>query len=519
MINTVVTRLFSIAPDAIVTLNNPAQQCDSPTVNVAYTITNTNEATNVLPAGTPVSVYLNGSLYGTFSTQGELAIGGSESGTYPITIPAGASLDYEVIFVADDNGTGTGIVDEIEENNNSYTYNGSLWVSPTPATPDDITACGLNENSGLFDFSAYAQSLKINDTDVVTFYTAEDGTGSIEDISAFESTSNPQTIYVRLTDEHGCYGITQFDLIAIACADVTATIDDIYRQCNSRELHVHYTISNIGSVPLPAGTPVSFYVNGVFLEYTETTATLAPGQSEQGFITLTVSVGTPINFDLTIFADDTGNGTGVVMEVNEENNTFTQPTSLLLSPELIQPEDIVECDRGLGLAVFDFSAYAETLTNYDNEVVSFHYSQPDADQGINAIGNTSAFTTAENPQRIYVRLDNGTCHTVASFLLYTKKCAPVTYNYVTPNGDGYNDTFFVEGLRNVFLNFKMSIYNRYGNLVWTGNHSQADWNGIADVSKVGSEDTPVPNATYYFVLELNDPDFPEPIVGWVYVTR
>ncbi|RYZ82594.1 MAG: gliding motility-associated C-terminal domain-containing protein [Proteobacteria bacterium] len=141
-----------------------------------------------------------------------------------------------------------------------------------------------------------------------------------------------------------------------------------------------------------------------------------------------------------------------------------------------------------------------------------------ADQALEPIGNASSFTTTQNPQRIYVRLDNGTCHTTASFLLYTKKCAPVPYNYVTPNGDGKNDNFFVDGLRDIFLNFKMTIYNRYGNLVWTGNHSMPDWDGVADVAKVGSQNTTVPNGTYYFVLELNDPDYPEPIVGWVYVT-
>nr|WP_236937665.1 gliding motility-associated C-terminal domain-containing protein [Flavobacterium coralii] len=104
-------------------------------------------------------------------------------------------------------------------------------------------------------------------------------------------------------------------------------------------------------------------------------------------------------------------------------------------------------------------------------------------------------------------------------MLSTKKCPPTTYNYVTPNGDGYNDSFFVEGLRNIFFNFKMSIYNRWGSLVWTGNHSTADWDGIASVDKVGPEGNTVPVGTYYFVLELNDPEYPEPIVGWVYVTK
>jgi len=118
-----------------------------------------------------------------------------------------------------------------------------------------------------------------------------------------------------------------------------------------------------------------------------------------------------------------------------------------------------------------------------------------------------------------VRLENEAgCFTTGSFTLATRNCPPETYNYVTPNGDGLNDAFFVKGLRNVFTNFKMSIYNRWGNLVWTGDHSKEDWNGIADVQKVGPEGTTVPAGTYYFVLELNDPDFPDPIAGWVYVS-
>ena len=142
-----------------------------------------------------------------------------------------------------------------------------------------------------------------------------------------------------------------------------------------------------------------------------------------------------------------------------------------------------------------------------------------ADQDLDRIYNLTDFKTTENPQRIYVRLDNSTCHTTASFLLRTKKCKPVTYNYITPNGDGYNDNFVVDGLRNVFPNFKMKIFNRWGNLVWTGDHSKADWDGIATEQKVGSEDTTVPNSTYYFVLELNDPDYPDPITDWIYVTK
>lgn len=302
--------------------------------------------------------------------------------------------------------------------------------------------------------------------------------------------------------------------------DATITIDEVIKNCDSREITVQYTVYNINSTDiLPAGTPISIYADDQFTDYAETIDDIAIGGSETGTVNITIPTNIPAGFELTFVVDDSGDGTGIVQEIDENNNDAAVAVQLLLSSELLQPDDITACDEGFGTAVFDFSHYADELQNNPGDEISFHITQQDADENTDRIYNTSAFTNTQNPQRIFVRLDNGSCHVTTSFLLYTKKCPPTTYNYVTPNGDGYNDTFFVEGLRDIFLDFKMSIYNRWGNLVWTGDNSTADWDGIANVDKVGSEDTSVPNATYYFVLELNDPDFPEPIVGWVHVTK
>ncbi|MGQ2982712.1 CARDB domain-containing protein [Flavobacterium sp.] len=514
-------------PDGVIQVTNIAQTCDSRSITVNYTVGNPNSF-DLLPGGTQVAIYANTTLLATTVTTANIPIDGTENGTITLNIPGSIPLSFNLILVVDDNGTGTGAVVEIIETNNSYTRPVNLWVSPILLEPADITACETFNNSGVgqFDFSAYLTSLKNNPADVVTFHTSQDdannGDNDIQAPDAYISTGLAQEIYVRLEDVNGCFDTASFTLTAVDCyfPDATVTIDDIYKQCNSRILHVHYTVHNTGSADiLPAGTPVSIYVNGQFLDYTETLEDIAIGESESNFILLTIPIGIPLDFDLTFVVDDTGDGTGTIVEANETNNSFTQPTNLVLSPVMQQPADIELCDKGFGLATFDFSSYAETLKNYPDETVTFYLTQQNADQDIDRIYNTTQFVTTENPQRIYVRLFNGTCHTTASFLLKTKKCPPITYNYVTPNDDGYNDKFFVEGLRNVFLNFKMTIYNRWGNLVWTGDHNKEDWNAIATEEKVGPEGTTVPVGTYYFVLELNEPGFPEPIVGWVYVTK
>lgn len=515
-------------PDGVIQVTNVAQTCDSRAITVSYTVGNP-DSFDILPAGTQIAIYANATLLTTTVTTADIPINGTENGVVALNIPGSIPLNFNLIFVVDDNGTGTGAVVEIIETNNSFTQPAEIWVSPVLPEPADITACETSNNSGegLFDFSSYLETLKADyPNDLITFHTsqtdANTGDNDIQSPEAYISTGLVQEIYVRREDGNGCFDTASFTLTAVDCyfPDATVTIDDIYKQCNSRILHVHYTVHNTGSADiLPAGTPVSIYVNGQFLDYTETLEDIAISESESGFILLTIPVGIPLDFDLTFVADDTGNGTGIIVEANETNNSYTQPTNLVLSPVLQQPADIELCDKGYGLATFDFSSYAETLRNYPDETVTFYLTQQNADQDIDRIYNTSQFTTTENPQRIYVRLFNGTCHTTASFLLKTKKCAPTTYNYVTPNNDGYNDNFFVEGLRNVFLNFKMTIYNRWGNLVWTGDHSKEDWDAIATVEKVGPEGTTVPVGTYYFVLELNEAGFPEPIVGWVYVTK
>lgn len=512
-------------PDATIVINNIATSCDSRTIQVSYTVNNFNSS-DILPSNTPIAVYANGVFIASTATTADIPIDGSLSGTITITLPANVPTVFNLTFVVDDIGNSSGIVIETDETNNDFTRQFTLWISPVLTQPQDVEGCETFNGSGIgeFDFSAYAESLKVSPNDVVTFHTsqadAEDEANAInpESYTAVSETE----IYVRLTDANGCYDTASFTLHIIDCyfPDATVVIDDVYKQCNSRILHIHYTVSNInGTDILPANTPVAIYANGQLLTVVYTINALDIGESEPGFKEITIPIGIPLDFELKFTADDTGNATGIVIELDETNNDFAQDENLPLSPELIQPDDIEACDTGFGNSTFDFSGYAESLKNYPNETVTFHRSQPDADQDFNRIYNTSNYKTEENPTRIYVRLFNGTCHTTASFLLKTKKCKPITHNYVTPNGDGLNDTFFVEGLRNVFLNFKMSIYNRWGTLVWTGNHNTADWDAIADVSKIGSDGTEVPIGTYYFVLELNDADFPEPIVGWVYVTK
>lgn len=74
---------------------------------------------------------------------------------------------------------------------------------------------------------------------------------------------------------------------------------------------------------------------------------------------------------------------------------------------------------------------------------------------------------------------------------------PVFPTVITPNGDGKNDLFVVQNLEKIYLNCQMTIYNRYGSVVFESTGYTTPWDGTFKGEKL-------PMGTYYFKLELND---------------
>lgn len=66
----------------------------------------------------------------------------------------------------------------------------------------------------------------------------------------------------------------------------------------------------------------------------------------------------------------------------------------------------------------------------------------------------------------------------------------------TPNGDGYNDLFLIQGLDGYASNI-LTIVNRWGNVVYDQLNYKNDWNGD------NSSGEPLPNGTYFVILNIN----------------
>ena len=302
--------------------------------------------------------------------------------------------------------------------------------------------------------------------------------------------------------------------------DATISIDEIIEECNSRLIQVNFTVYNtLSTNELPSGTPIAIYANGEFIQYAETTLPIPIDGSWSSQVTIEIPDTIPDGFTLQFVVDDDGTGTGIVTELLENNNTDQEIITFNSSPIFNELQPLISCNQGLTSGTFDFGNYDElVLANPTDTFIGYYESYEDAENDVNAILNTTNYLATTTPKEIFIRIENENCFAITSFLLNVRNCPPTVYNYVSPNNDNYNETFFIKGLRDIFVNFELEVYNRWGRLVWQGNNQTNDWDGFSTKGfKLDNELSP--KGTYYYLLFLNDPDYPQPLTGFLYLEK
>jgi gliding motility-associated-like protein len=87
----------------------------------------------------------------------------------------------------------------------------------------------------------------------------------------------------------------------------------------------------------------------------------------------------------------------------------------------------------------------------------------------------------------------------------------IIYTGFSPNGDGVNDNFTIEGIEE-YPNNNLLIFNRWGNRVLLKSGYLNDWSGTWDGDKM------LPDGTYFYILELND-DKGRKFSGYIQIHR
>ena len=418
------------------------------------------------------------------------------------SIPSSININLTNLNVVDNVGAKIGFVAwEGDSNlavNESLRINGNLLSNP-PLNPATNAFNGTNSITG--SSTMYNMDLDI--------YSIQNNI-QIGDTSALiQLTSGQDMVLMNVI-------VTTFNS---QLPDAVIQIDSVDQSCDSRDITVHYTVSNPNATdPLPAQTPIAFYIGGTLVGQAQTQTILPINGSETGQVTLTIPSTVPDTFTLDAQVDDNGLGQSTVIELIENNNAATFSISLWTSPVVQALAPLVSCNQGFTSGQFDFFDYANTAFDASSAQFSGYYeSVSDATNQVNAILTPENYWANATPKTIYFRIDNTHCYTIGSFELQTKNCPPTIYNYVSGNGDGANDTFHIDGLYNIFTHFTLEIYNRWGHLVWTGNNNLPEWDGFS-IDKNTISDYISPKGTYYYVLKLNDDGYPEPYVGWLYFT-
>lgn len=135
------------------------------------------------------------------------------------------------------------------------------------------------------------------------------------------------------------------------------------------------------------------------------------------------------------------------------------------------------------------------------------------------IDNTSSAAPTASPVFTTLFYVTGTstfsgCSGSDSVLVYVdslSNCALIIYSGFTPNGDGHNDFWFIDGISSD-INNKAAIFNRWGEKVWeTTNYDNQSkrWEGQDFAGEI------LPDGTYFYLINYKA----EVFKGWVELTR
>jgi gliding motility-associated-like protein len=95
------------------------------------------------------------------------------------------------------------------------------------------------------------------------------------------------------------------------------------------------------------------------------------------------------------------------------------------------------------------------------------------------------------------------------------QCDLAMPNAFSPNGDGINDTYNIQGI-NAYPGNKFSVFNRWGVVVFEASNYTNNWNGTSTVLG-GLGGTNLPVGTYFYVLDLGNQS--TKLSGYIYLNR
>ncbi|WP_431136186.1 gliding motility-associated C-terminal domain-containing protein [Psychroserpens mesophilus] len=369
------------------------------------------------------------------------------------------------------------------------------------------------------------------------YFTAAGGTGTV--LNAGDLVTTTQTIYIYNevnTSSLSCSSQSSFTVTVngtpvvdtlsnqIACAEYTLptlTNGNYFTETNGTGTPLNagdtittsqiiYIYIEIGTAPDLCSNESSFNITinqipevdtisdqSVCSEYT------LPTLTNGNYFTATDGNGTTLNAGDMITTSQT------IYIYNETGNTGNSCSNESSFDVIIYPAvDFTLTDSNIAI---DEDAITVTMT--DNTILYEYAIDNEAFQ------SDVTFTNLSNGEHIlYVSDINGCVIKSILFDISVDYGELVIPKGFSPNNDGKNDWFNIQGLYDNYQNHKLKIYNRYGSLIFEGNNNNK-WYGIANKGLMNTNSV-LPVGTYFYVLNLNDSNATQnEYIGWVYLNK
>ena len=163
------------------------------------------------------------------------------------------------------------------------------------------------------------------------------------------------------------------------------------------------------------------------------------------------------------------------------------------------------------------AGFDQTICRYESLILtasggqSYHWVRGDS------IENPLMQSTTVTPLKtdtFRVIVSNLVCRDSADVIITVDKCLTELPSklpqVITPNGDGQNDALIFNDI-DYFPKAKLSVYNRWSNIVFEGEPYNNDWKGTSTNGSL------LPDGTYYYVLDLGNGR--EPYTNYIMIQR
>jgi len=347
---------------------------------------------------------------------------------------------------------------------------------------DDVSVTAICDSKDSIATICKGSSIELDfNTADITHWVLENSPSIIlSNTSAVEVTPEVTTTYLAY---YACGAIARFEVVVLEVLDVhPVKINEHGPLCEGAA-----TVDFIAEVNIPEGETITYQwylihplnlledpvgINSPVYSYSP----VIENNNQSVKVVVTVS---------------TGCGTGIATSNLAALSIIPAPVAVAGEDIYVQPGDLIQLD-GSGGEIYNWSP-GTYLSN-------------------TAIDHPSLRATQTITYVLKVSDGTNTCSSTDDVTVFVIDSIRIP-NVITVNGDGMNDDWEIKNIE-IYPDVLIDIYNRWGNLVWKTSGYSKRWDGTNF-----RNGQPLPEGTYFYMINLLHKKDDSLLTGWVQIIR